>query len=73
MTYSYIQENVPKLIVRYIFWNILRFNCDTKIKETSTEIQSIALPCVMRTLSPIDQSDYTITVKRSKCESANNL
>jgi hypothetical protein len=30
MTYSYIEENVPKLIVPYIFRNIPRFNCDTK-------------------------------------------
>jgi hypothetical protein len=30
MTYSYIEENVSKLIVRYIFRNIPRFNCDTK-------------------------------------------
>jgi hypothetical protein len=30
MTYSYIEENVPKLIVRFIFRNIPRFNSDIK-------------------------------------------
>jgi hypothetical protein len=30
MTYSYIEGNVPKLIVRFIFRNFSRFNCDPK-------------------------------------------
>jgi hypothetical protein len=55
MTYSYIEGNVPKLIVRYIFRNIPRFNCDIKNMAPSTEIRSFALPSVMQTLSPIDQ------------------
>ncbi len=72
MTYRYIEGNVPKLIVRYIFRNIPRFNSDTK-KGVIEEFRSIALPCLMRTLSPLDQSCYKIFVKRSKCESANNF
>jgi hypothetical protein len=30
MTCSYVEENVPKLIVRDIFRNIPRFYCDLK-------------------------------------------
>jgi hypothetical protein len=55
MTYSYIEGNVPKLIVRYIFQNIPKFYCDKKNKETFTEIRSIALLNEMRILRPIDQ------------------
>jgi hypothetical protein len=73
MTYSYIEGNVPKLTVRYIFRNIPRFNCNTKKKELPTEMRSIGLPWLMRTLSPLDHSCNTIIVKRSKCKSANNL
>jgi hypothetical protein len=43
MTYSYIEGNIPKLIVRYIFWNIPRFYCDIKNTELFRKIRSLAL------------------------------
>jgi hypothetical protein len=52
MTYSYIEENVPKLIVRYIFRNIPRFVATQK--KVIHGDRSAALPCIMRALSPLD-------------------
>ncbi len=62
MTYSYMEGNVPKLIVRDIFRNIPRFYRDIE-KKAALEIWSMDLPSPMRALYPLDQPSYEIFCK----------
>jgi hypothetical protein len=59
MTYSYMEGNVPKLIVRDIFRNIPRFYRDIE-KKDAPENWSMDLLYQMRVLYPLDQPNYTI-------------
>jgi hypothetical protein len=62
MTCSYMEGNVPKLIVRDIFRNISRFYRDIE-KKAPPKIWRMDLPCTMRVFYPLNQPSYTILGK----------